>query len=222
MSSSSQTEGIFDPRSIPLKTWNDYEVRLSTRRVETSAQPLTPPLRLLQNELWDRESNHSVGSWVPPSKREMMEAGAESLYGRQTLYQAPLARGGSPPVFDRQTVHSPHGSQAGYLPPSASFYGGGAGPQQGFEQPYQDRPYRDNDRATSIYQAAPSQRGGGGGGEQPSDAELEGSVRRILADADLNAVTKKGVRKDLEREWGVDLSGRKDAINRFIEDALLG
>ena len=149
-----------------------------------------------------------------------MEAGAESLYGRQTLYNAPLPHGGSPLVFERQTLHSPHGSQAGYLPPTASFYGGGAGP---YEQPHQDRPYRDNDRATSMYQAAPSHRDvDGGGGEQPSDAELEGSVRRILADADLNAVTKKGVRKDLEREWGVDLSGRKDAINRFIEDALLG
>lgn len=182
---------------------------------------LTSAAFLRQNELWDRESNHSVGSWIPPSKREMMEAGAESLYGRQTLYNVPLPHGGS--VFERQPVHSPHGSQAGYLPPSASFYGGGGGPQQGYEQPYQDQPYRDNDRATSMYQSAASQRGGGGGGgQQPSDVDLEGSVRRILADADLNAVTKKGVRKELEREWGVDLSGRKDAINRFIEDALLG
>ncbi|KIO02878.1 glycosyltransferase family 2 protein [Pisolithus tinctorius Marx 270] len=38
-------EGKFDPHSILLKTWNDYE-----------------------NELWDRESNHSIGSWVPPTQ----------------------------------------------------------------------------------------------------------------------------------------------------------
>ncbi|KAF8119292.1 chitin synthase-domain-containing protein [Boletus edulis] len=34
-------EGKFDPHAIPLKTWNNYE-----------------------NELWDKESNHSIGSWV--------------------------------------------------------------------------------------------------------------------------------------------------------------
>ncbi|KAF8057449.1 chitin synthase-domain-containing protein [Lyophyllum atratum] len=38
-------EGKFDPRAIPLKSWTDYE-----------------------NELWDKESNHSIGSWVPPAK----------------------------------------------------------------------------------------------------------------------------------------------------------
>ncbi|KAJ8096185.1 Chitin synthase, class 5 [Marasmius tenuissimus] len=38
-------EGKFHPRAIPLKSWSDYE-----------------------NELWDKESNHSIGSWVPPTK----------------------------------------------------------------------------------------------------------------------------------------------------------
>ncbi|KAI5986271.1 chitin synthase-domain-containing protein [Pisolithus orientalis] len=38
-------EGKFDPHSILLKTWNNYE-----------------------NDLWDRESNHSISSWVPPTQ----------------------------------------------------------------------------------------------------------------------------------------------------------
>lgn len=160
--------------------------------------------------------------------------GAESLYGQQTLYHAPL--GGAPSVFDRQTAYSPHGSQAGggHLPPTESFYGGGY-------QQQQQQPYYDNDRPGSTFhqsqygggggQHAPSHLGrpqseylppGGGGGDQPTDGELSDAVRRVLAEADLNAVTKKGVRRELERAFGVDLAGRKDVINRAIEEALLG
>ncbi|KAI6143424.1 chitin synthase-domain-containing protein, partial [Pisolithus tinctorius] len=45
-------EGKFDPHSILLKTWN-----------ELCATDI-----LQENELWDRESNHSIGSWVPPTQ----------------------------------------------------------------------------------------------------------------------------------------------------------
>ncbi|KAG1844383.1 chitin synthase-domain-containing protein [Suillus subluteus] len=75
-------EGKFDPRAIPLKSWNDYE-----------------------NELWDKESNHSIGSWVPPNQfhTEAYAASATaSLYGRETYYKP---RG-----------HSPAPSQFGMIP----------------------------------------------------------------------------------------------------------
>ncbi|WWC67634.1 uncharacterized protein I206_101544 [Kwoniella pini CBS 10737] len=49
-------EGKFDPRSIPLKSWNDYE-----------------------NELWDQESVHS-GSYMPPVKGEY-DSRPGSAYG---------------------------------------------------------------------------------------------------------------------------------------------
>ncbi|KAF8198694.1 glycosyltransferase family 2 protein [Mycena galopus ATCC 62051] len=61
-------EGKFDPHVIPLKTWNDYE-----------------------NELWDNESDHSVGSWVPPSRFEAQgyaESHTASLYGQKTNYES--------------------------------------------------------------------------------------------------------------------------------------
>ena len=54
------------------------------------------------------------------------------------------------------------------------------------------------------------------------EAQLEGSIRRICAGADLDTLTKKGVRKQLEEEYGVVLTGRKDAINRIIERVLAG
>ncbi|KAI6146863.1 chitin synthase-domain-containing protein [Pisolithus tinctorius] len=60
-------EGKFDPHSIPLKTWNDYE-----------------------NQLWDQESNHSIGSWVPPTqfcKEGYTESCTASLYNHETFYE---------------------------------------------------------------------------------------------------------------------------------------
>lgn len=60
------------------------------------------------------------------------------------------------------------------------------------------------------------------GAEGITDAQLEGSVRRICAGADLDTLTKKGVRKQLEEEYGVGLTSRKDAINRIIEKVLAG
>jgi chitin synthase len=55
-----------------------------------------------------------------------------------------------------------------------------------------------------------------------SDAHLESSIRRICAEADLDNLTKKGVRKQLEQEHGVSLDQRKETINRIIEKVLNG
>lgn len=55
-----------------------------------------------------------------------------------------------------------------------------------------------------------------------SDAQLEKSIRRICAEADLDNLTKKGVRKQLEQEHGVGLDQRKESINRIIEMVLNG
>ena len=55
-----------------------------------------------------------------------------------------------------------------------------------------------------------------------SDAQLESSIRRICAGADLDTLTKKGVRKELEKEYGVGFDGRKETITRIIEKVLNG
>jgi chitin synthase len=63
--------------------------------------------------------------------------------------------------------------------------------------------------------------GGLGGSASPSDAEIERAVREVLANADLNTVTKKNVRHRLEEMFGLDLSHRKAAINSAIDAVLV-
>lgn len=59
-------------------------------------------------------------------------------------------------------------------------------------------------------------------GEAVTDERLENSIRSICIGADLETLTKKGVRKQLEAEYGVGLGSRKDGINRLIEKVLSG
>jgi len=62
--------------------------------------------------------------------------------------------------------------------------------------------------------------GGGSPGGLPSDAVISGDIRSILATADLNTITKKGVRTQLEIRYGVELGDRKDWVNKEVEKAL--
>lgn len=60
------------------------------------------------------------------------------------------------------------------------------------------------------------------GAEAISMESLEASVRRICSGADLETMTKRNVRRQLEEQYGVDLKSRKDEIGRIIEDVLEG
>jgi len=55
-----------------------------------------------------------------------------------------------------------------------------------------------------------------------TDAQLEVSIRRICQGADLNVLTQKGVRKQLEEEYGVGFGNRKEGINGIIQRVLAG
>lgn len=55
----------------------------------------------------------------------------------------------------------------------------------------------------------------------PSNTEIDQSVQRILQDADLTTVTKREIRRQLEEQYGMDLSSRKAAINAAIDRMLL-
>lgn len=108
-------EGKFDPRVIPLKSWNEYE-----------------------NELWDQESNHSIGSWVPPSRKqqqqqqqyengggEYADSRAQSMYGRETVYDGG-AGGGGGGDYEKQDYPYPSypgapGSERRGISPSPSY-----------------------------------------------------------------------------------------------------
>jgi len=57
-------------------------------------------------------------------------------------------------------------------------------------------------------------------GGLPTDEQVSADIRAILANADLNTITKKGVRQELEQRYGVELGPKKDFVNREIERAL--
>jgi hypothetical protein len=50
-----------------------------------------------------------------------------------------------------------------------------------------------------------------------SSAALHASIVRICAEADLESLTKRSVRRQLEQEYGIDLGGRKDEVGRIVE-----
>lgn len=171
-----------------------------------------------ENELWDKESNHSIGSWAPPGqfhKEGYAASATASLYGRETYYEP--------------RSHSPAPSQFGMMPPP--------GYQSGRNTPLSMSQMRPMSDAGMLYQPMPSRpptnyldmpipttrsademdlMSGA-----PTDAELEHSVHEILRTADLNSVTKREIRRQLEERFGMDLTPRKATINAAIDRVLL-
>ncbi|KAI0791459.1 glycosyltransferase family 2 protein [Irpex lacteus] len=166
-------EGKFDPRTIPLKSWNDYE-----------------------NELWDKESNHSIGlSRVSHCLRLRSE----------TYYEPAMSRAYSPSPSQAGMMYPPPGYQSGRNTPMSTGYGGGV----------VHAPCPRVLRPTTWIPEDVDLMGG------PSDMELDQAVVRLLQDADLTMVTKREVRRQLEGQFGMDLSNRKAAINAAIDRVLL-
>ncbi|KAG5651222.1 hypothetical protein H0H81_009434 [Sphagnurus paluster] len=183
-------EGKFDPRTIPLKSWIEYE-----------------------NELWDKESNHSVSSWVPPAKLKgeaYAESHTASIYGRETHYGS---RGPSP---------SP--SRGGLFPPS----GDNSIRNSQYSQ------YRHVGETGSLFSPTPSRpvsnyldipipsRSPNHTPVTPKDFEIDSAVQDILRRADLNVVTKREIRRQLEDVFKMNLTAHKASINAAIDRVLLG
>ncbi|KAG6837153.1 hypothetical protein H0H93_013743 [Arthromyces matolae] len=186
-------EGKFDPRSIPLKSWTDYE-----------------------NELWDKESNHSIGSWVPPIKTKgegYAESHTASIYGRETYYD-PRSQS---PALSQGGMHPPPGYNSGRNTPQSNFRLAESGSL--LHQPAPSRPvtnYLDIPIPTTV---SPDNINTPG---SPTDLNIERAVQDILRGADLNTVTKREIRRQLEEVFGIDLTSRKASINAAIDRVLLG
>jgi chitin synthase len=58
------------------------------------------------------------------------------------------------------------------------------------------------------------------GAQAITDADLAAEIREICRGADLDTLTKKGVRRELEARFGVDLGVRKETINGLIAQVL--
>lgn len=56
----------------------------------------------------------------------------------------------------------------------------------------------------------------------PSDEEILAEIRHILSTTDLMTVTKKSVREQLTRLFGVDISPKKEFIHSCIDGILKG
>lgn len=177
--------------------------------------PSTKYILFKENELWDKESNHSIGSWVPPVKGKnegYPESHTASLYGRETYYE--------PRSF------SPAPSQLGMYPPP-NYQSGRNTPQSPFNtmpetallQPMPSRPVTNYLDMQIPQTRTPEDMDLLGSG--PSDADIERAVHEVLRSADLNSVTKREIRRQLEEYFGMDLTSRKGAINAAIDRALL-
>ena len=73
------------------------------------------------NELWDKEFNHSISSWVLPSKLKgdgYAESHTASLYGHETYYQP---RDYSPSPSQMSMMYPPPGYQSGPNTPQSQF-----------------------------------------------------------------------------------------------------
>jgi len=118
-----------------------------------------------------------------------------------------------PQGYDQGSFYSGHPAQrdpyAGQDYLGSQFGGQGAAPTG---------PYPTS-RPTSRFQPEPIPAQG-----DVSSAQLEAEISNIcLADGtDLEALTKKSVRKELERRFGVELTSRKEFINKTIEKVLTG
>ena len=179
----------------------------NNRLIATNASPFQ------ENELWDKESNHSIGSWVPPTKmrNEYAESHTASIYGRETYYEPAMSRAYSPSPSQMQ-MYPPPGYQSGRNTPLSQV-------MMPLHQPTPSRP------ATSYLDAvqipttrSPEDQDFFGG---PTDAELERAVEDHLRNADLTTVTKREIRRRLEEQFGQDLSSRKRVINDAIDRVLL-
>ncbi|KAK2462553.1 hypothetical protein APHAL10511_005523 [Amanita phalloides] len=185
-------EGKFDPKAIPLKSWSDYE-----------------------NELWDKESNHSIGSWVPPTKlkENYAESHTASLYGRETYYE-PRAQSPAPSQFG---AFPPPGYQSGRNTPLSHFRP--LSEANMLHQPSPSRPTTNYFDIPIPLTQSPGEADMPPGA--PSDTELERAVQEVLRKADLNSVTKREVRRQLEERFGMDLTTRKATINTAIDRVIL-
>ena len=168
-----------------------------------------------ENELWDKESNHSIGSWVPPTKmrNEYAESHTASIYGRETFYEPAMSRAYSPAPSQMQMMYPPPGYHSGRNTPLSQVMAPGV-----LHQPMPSRPATGYLDVQIPGTRSPEDQDFFSG---PTDAEIERAVDDHLRNADLSTVTKREIRRRLEEQFGQDLSSRKRVINDAIDRVLL-
>ncbi|GAA6027812.1 hypothetical protein JCM8097_001730 [Rhodosporidiobolus ruineniae] len=225
-------EGVFDPASIPLKSWNDFE-----------------------NELWEAGSNQSIGEIIEAGKQEEAASAYGQPYGAASVRDGPGGHYGTPSFagslqalsqYQGQPAGSVYAGAAGYAPSglynpgtagqrgsTTSYFAAnalaqhhGSGSQLGlddFAAPRPSHSYSPSGAGSprAMSPAPSAALGAFAAGGIPSDEVLIADTHAILAQANLQTLTKKGVRQELERRYGAELGGReKQLVNRVISEAL--
>ena len=125
-------------------------------------------------------------------------------------------------LWDAQTQHDDHSEISGYSYGTKSYQhpaSAYAGSEQGFYAPPRPMSQPDLPRYTSRQSLAPSELMGGVGGihqvemseysDLPSEDAILAEIREILKTADLMSVTKKSIKMELERRFGVPLDAKR-------------
>ncbi|KAL1843363.1 hypothetical protein VTJ49DRAFT_1950 [Mycothermus thermophilus] len=195
-------EGKFDPASIPRKKWEDYQAELWEAQTQGAA---------LHD---DTRSEVSGYSYATRPNVPMSEYGG-GLGGGYTPSR-PGSIAGYPPMptapsrlslAASEMLGGGMGGNSGNLHRQSQFggsqlgLGGLTGPSPSGSQPELEM--------TNL-------------AGMPSDDALLAEIRDILRTADLMTVTKKGVKQELERRFGVPLDARKAYINSATEAVLSG
>ncbi|KAB5572417.1 glycosyltransferase family 2 protein [Coniochaeta sp. 2T2.1] len=186
-------EGKFDPASIPRKKWEEY-----------------------QAELWDAQTARGGADDARSEISGFSYATKAPVVSEYGGYSRPGSMVGYP-YTDKMAAVS-HVSQIPPMPVNASRLSFAATEQLG-----------GNNR---MSQFGGSQFFGQNGSQQelemanlaglPSDDALLAEIREILRTADLMTVTKKGIKLELERRFGVGLDSKRAYINNATEALLSG
>ncbi|KAI8057210.1 chitin synthase-domain-containing protein [Syncephalis plumigaleata] len=206
----------FDPRVIPRKKWSDYE-----------------------QELWEGGSQHSHdsratavthNSQVSQHLQKHISSAAPSIMGADQSYRhsAFTVQRPTSGVFDSRFSHimSVDGNHLSTSPGQESQFNQSIISPSVYDRPVSGAYSAYNGSmifAQSIvsptdnmdHTAYPNV-------VYPNDEQILDELRRIISAADLMTVTKKQVRDELTTFFGVDMTPKKDYINRCIEMILQG
>ena len=58
------------------------------------------------------------------------------------------------------------------------------------------------------------------GGMGPTEADLLGEIRVMIANGNLMTMTKKQIREALQARFGIDLGGKREVVNQLVDQVL--
>ncbi|KAK9767698.1 hypothetical protein K7432_002301 [Basidiobolus ranarum] len=220
-------EAPFDPKSIPMKKWSQFEQEAWEAGSTTSKD----------HSSRSRSRSRFEGSQYDGSQYRSQSPYAGSQYGgsqvsanyydkQSSYYQGHDQRPAS--HLSPSVMPSPgfNGSNHdGYIDSRTSLaysqYGHDMSPDRHSVAPQSPYDYPVHQMPMAMPSPRPES-AMSGGGYYPTDEEILGEIRHILSTADLMTVTKKQVREQLALVFGADMSPRRDFINNSIELVLQG